>query len=84
VAAHVFLAKYNRVGAVMLELLVSYAVGTVFGLWIGYKSGMLNGVEITMKSLIDQKFLLHRTNSDGEIVLIRPREEETLTNQELS
>jgi hypothetical protein len=51
-------------------LLVAYTTGSVFTGWIFYKSGIRNGIENTIDSLVDQGFLRHKKQA-GEIEILK-------------
>lgn len=58
----------------MLLFVLAYVVGTVFGYWIGNRSGFANGVVATIESLVEEKFLRTRTRK-GELEIIKYNEE---------
>lgn len=51
---------------------ISYVVGTVFGLWVGFKYGVKKGADVTIETLMIAKFLLFKRHPDGEVEFIRP------------
>ena len=53
---------------------ISYIVGTVFGLWVGFKYGVKKGADVTIETLMIAKFLLFKRHPDGEIEFIRPQD----------
>jgi len=55
-----------------MEVIVGYVVGTLIGLWIGFKSGVMRGTEGTIDMLMKGKFLLYKKGKDGETVFIQP------------
>jgi|TARA_X000001036_G_scaffold177580_1_gene168117 hypothetical protein len=55
----------------ILWLLLAYVTGSVFTGYIFYKSGTRFGIENTIDSLIDQGFLRHKKDKDGEIEIIK-------------
>mgnify|MGYP005663281299 FL=1 len=53
----------------VMWLLIAYTTGSVFTGWVLYKSGVRDGIENTIDSLVDKGFLRHRkTESDLEIL----------------
>jgi hypothetical protein len=53
----------------IMWLLIAYTTGSVFTGWVFYKSGVRDGIENTIDSLVDKGFLRHRkTESDLEIL----------------
>lgn len=63
-------------------ILVPYVVGTFFGLWLGFKAGVLKGTTATIDMLMITKFLLYKKLDDGEIMFIKPKESnEVVENQ---
>jgi hypothetical protein len=55
-------------------IIVSYVIGTGFGLWIGFKSGVRKGTTATIDMLMISKFLLYKKLDDGEVMFIKPQE----------
>ena len=55
-----------------LWLFIAYATGTVFGLWMGYRSRAETIIEMTIDSLIEQGYLRSRKDSKGDIELLKP------------
>lgn len=55
--------------------LAAYAVGTVFGWVVGKYASARNVAELTVNTLIDQGYLKTRTNSSGEIEILKHNEE---------
>lgn len=53
---------------------IVYVVGTAFGIWVGFKSGVKKGADVTIETLMISKFLLFKRHSDGEIEFIRPED----------
>lgn len=53
---------------------VAYVVGTVFGLWVGFKSGVRKGADVTIETLMIAKFLLFKRHPNGEVEFIRPED----------
>jgi hypothetical protein len=53
---------------------VAYVVGTAFGLWVGFKSGVRKGADATIETLMLSKFLLFKRHSNGDIEFIRPED----------
>lgn len=51
-------------------LFLAYAVGTAFGFFIQDRNGE-RIVEATIDSLIDNGYLKHRKNADGEIEIMK-------------
>jgi len=61
---------------------IAYTVGTAFGIWIGFKSGLKKGADVTLDMLMVGKFLLYKKGKDGEIVFIQPENnQEVYENQ---
>lgn len=52
-------------------LLLAYAIGTAFGLWMSFQ----RAVGVTIDSLIENGYLKHRTNADGEVEILKYNEE---------
>jgi len=52
-------------------LALAYVAGTAFGLWINFKFA----VGTTIDSLIDQGYLKHRKDANGEIEILKHNEE---------
>jgi hypothetical protein len=52
--------------------LFAYAVGTVIGVWIGFKSGIRHGSGVTIDALMETGFLKYKKDSEGEITLLKP------------
>jgi len=48
-------------------LLLAYFAGTVFGLWVNFQ----NAVAGIIDSLVQNGYLKHRKNSDGEIEILK-------------
>jgi|TARA_Y100000389_G_C17340868_1_gene453249 hypothetical protein len=63
-------------------ILVPYVVGTLFGLWIGFKAGVLKGTTATIDMLMISKFLLYKKLEDGEIMFIKPKESEQVVENQ--
>ena len=55
----------------VMWLLVAYTTGSVFTGWVLHKSGVRNGIENTIDSLVDQGFLRHKKDNDGEIEILK-------------
>lgn len=55
----------------MLEIIVCYTVGTLIGCLIGYKTGIVKGIDITLDSLVRNKFLRTRKTIQGEIEILK-------------
>lgn len=55
-----------------MEIFIAYLVGTLIGLWMGFKTGVLKGTEGTIDMLMKGKFLLYKKGKDGETVFIQP------------
>lgn len=53
----------------MMAVLISYAVGTLLGLFLGWNKGVENGSTATMKMLIENDFLQTQEHS-GKIVIL--------------
>lgn len=51
---------------------ISYAVGTVLGIWFGYKHGVKQGADATLELLMSSKFLLYKRQRNGDIEFIKP------------
>ena len=52
-------------------LLLAYVAGTGFGLWMNFKFA----VGTTIDSLVENGYLKHRKNADGEIEILKHNEE---------
>jgi hypothetical protein len=52
-------------------LLLAYIIGTGFGLWINFK----RAVGLTIDSLIENGYLKHRKDANGEIEILKHNEE---------
>ena len=66
----------------MFEMLFVYAVGTVLGIWFGYKSGVLTGSQVMLDGLVKTGFILYSKDADsGEITLLKPTIENLQENQ---
>jgi len=52
-------------------LLLAYAVGTAFGLYVNFQ----RAVGSTIDSLLENGYLKHRKNADGEIEILKHNEE---------
>ena len=51
---------------------ICYTVGTVVGIWMGFKYGVKKGADVTIETLMIAKFLLFKRHPDGEVEFIRP------------
>lgn len=56
-------------------LLLSYAVGTAFGLAMGYFAGAKKSIEQALDALIQKEFLKTRKRPDGSVEIIKHYEE---------
>lgn len=65
----------------MVELIVVYAIGTLLGIWFGYKSGIVKGASTMLDGLIDNEMVLVSTKANGEVVIIKPTIENIQRNQ---
>lgn len=54
-------------------LLLSYILGTLFGAWLGFRSGVRTGSELTVSALMADRYLLFKRTSSGEIEFIKPQ-----------
>lgn len=52
-------------------LLLAYIVGTGFGLWMSFQ----RAVGVTIDSLVENGYLKHRKNADGEIEILKHNED---------
>jgi hypothetical protein len=52
-------------------LFAAYGIGTIFGLWLNFQKA----VEITIDSLIENGYLKHRKDANGEIEILKINEE---------
>lgn len=52
------------------SMIVFYVVGTVFGLWAGRKMQVDDVVDRTLEVLIENNFVKHTIDENGEIELI--------------
>lgn len=52
-------------------LFLAYVVGTGFGLWINFKLA----VGTTIDSLVENGYLKHRKNAEGEIEILKHNED---------
>lgn len=52
------------------SMIVFYVVGTVFGLWVGRKMQVDDVVDRTLEVLIENNFVKHTIDENGEIELI--------------
>ena len=52
-------------------LLLAYVFGTVFGLWVNFQKV----IGSTIDNLIENGYLKHRKNADGEIEILKYNEE---------
>ena len=52
-------------------LLAAYTTGSIFTGWVFHKSGTRFGIESTVDSLVQQGFLRHKTDNDGEIEILK-------------
>ena len=59
-------------------LLIAYTVGTIFGLWVGFKIEANRIVEMTIDSLIAQGFLKTREDEKGEVEIIPFNDQENI------
>jgi len=57
-----------------LFIIAVYSVGTVFGLYTGYNAGVRKGTQVTIDSLIENRFLKTRVTPVG-IEIIQCEEE---------
>jgi len=55
----------------VMWLLVAYVLGSAFSAFIFHRSGTRNGIENTIDSLVDQGFLRHKKDNDGEIEILK-------------
>ena len=55
--------------------ILAYCVGTAFGVWIGFKSGIKFGADVTISDLCKNGFLKHRKISAKDIEIYRYDEE---------
>ena len=55
---------------------VVYTVGTIFGIWFGFKSGVKKGADVTLDMLMVGKFLLYKRHQNGDIEFLKPHEVE--------
>jgi hypothetical protein len=54
----------------------------LFGAWLGFRSGVRTGSELTVTALMADKYLLFKRTSSGEIEFIKPHNlEEIPENQ---
>lgn len=49
----------------------SYAAGTLIGMIIGYVTGARTAVELTVDQLVQNGFLRHRKNKDGDVEILK-------------
>lgn len=49
----------------------SYAAGTLIGIIIGYVTGARTAVELTVDQLVQNGFLRHRKNKDGDVEILK-------------
>lgn len=52
-------------------IFIAYAVGTLFGLYVGFSSNSKRTIEKTIDNLIDKKYIKTKTLPDGEVELLR-------------
>ena len=52
-------------------LLTAYVLGSGFSAYIFHRSGTRSGIENTIDSLVDQGFLRHKTDTDGEVEILK-------------
>jgi len=52
-------------------LLVAYTIGTVIGIGFGFSWAHKRSIILTIDSLIDQGFLRHRKDKDGELEILK-------------
>lgn len=77
----ILLYYYSGGRSIMFELFIVYCIGTLLGIWFGFKAGAISGAKIMLDGLINQAYILHRTDSDGEVVLMKPTLENLQQNQ---
>lgn len=56
-------------------LLFAYSVGTVFGLFFNFQSVSRKASEIAIDRLINQGYLKHRRDANGDIEILKYNEE---------
>jgi len=56
-------------------IFIAYAIGTLFGLYVGRKSGTLQIIERTVDDLINRRYIKTKTNTNGEVELLQYDEE---------
>jgi len=52
-------------------LLTAYSIGTVIGIGFGFNWAHKRSIIMTIDSLIDQGFLRHRKDKDGETEILK-------------
>lgn len=67
----------------MFEMIVVYTVGTLLGIWFGYKSGVVMGSQVMLDGLVKTGFVLYSEDEKGEITLLRPTLKNLQEKQEL-
>jgi hypothetical protein len=52
-------------------ILISYTVGTIIGIWFGFKFGVKTGADMSISMLMAEGYLKYKKLKDGEIEFLK-------------
>ena len=52
-------------------ILIPYAVGTIIGIWFGFKFGVKKGADLSISMLMAEGYLRYKKLKDGEIEFLK-------------